>query len=116
MSAFAYYKSIGYQQVSPKQQEIITAGSKINIWSPTTSMRIAVTNLVVSSGPGGTIQLWFGGNNQIKLVELYLGASTSFGPVISNWESTATDAPLFGVVSSAISGGWRITAEGFELE
>lgn len=116
MSAFQFYKTLGEQQVTPKQKYISAANTNTVVWTPTTSMRIAVTNLTISTNPGGTIQLWFGGANQIRLCEFEMGASTTISPVISSWESTATDAPLFAVASASGTGnGWSVTAEGFEL-
>ena len=117
MSAFQFYKTLGQQQVTPKQKYISAANTNTVVWTPNTSMRIAVTNLTVSTNPGGTIQFWFGGANQIQLAEFEMGASATISPVISSWESTAQDAPLFAVASNNPTGnGWSITAEGFELD
>jgi len=116
MTAFQFYKTLGEQQVTPKQKYISATNTNTVVWTPTTSMRIAVTHLSISTNPGGTIQFWFGGANQIRLAEFEMAASSTIFPVIGSWESTATDAPLFAVASQNGTGnGWSITAEGFEL-
>lgn len=117
MSAFLFYKTLGQQQVSPKHKDISTAATNTVIWTPNTSMRIALTNIVVSSNLGGTIAFFFGGaNNAQKLAEFGMLGSTVFAPAISCWESTAQDAPLYAVVSAGGTNGWKVTAEGFELD
>lgn len=116
MSAFQFYKTLGQSQVTPKHRDISSAATNVVVWTPTTSTRIAVTNLTISSNLGGTIALFFGGANQIKLAEFFMVGSTSFSPVISSWESTAQDAPLYAVVSQSGPNGWKVTAEGFELD
>jgi hypothetical protein len=118
MSAFQYYKTLGQQQSSPKYKLITTTGNAV-VWTPTTSTRIAVTNLTVSclNTLGGTISFFFGGaNNAQKLAEFGMAATTVFSPNISGWESTAQDAPLYVNVAAAGTNTWTVTAEGFELD
>ena len=118
MSAFQYYKSRGYSPVSPKYRSISNATSaNIVVWTPTTSMRIAVTNVVISCNPGGTLAFFFGGANAAqKLGEFTVGASSTVNPSISGWESTALDAPLYVTASTGGTNAWQITVEGFELD
>lgn len=118
MSAFQFYKQLGQQQSAPKYKQITTSGNTV-IWTPLSSMRLAVTNLTVScqNTLGGTIALFFGGaNNAQKLAEFGMLSTTVFSPVISCWESTAQDAPLYAVVAGIGSNLWTVTAEGFELD
>lgn len=114
MSAFQYYKTLGQTQIF-KHKDISNTGNVV-VWQPATSLRIALTNLSVSSNLGGTIAIFFGGANQSKLAEFYVGGSVTISPVISCWESTATDAPLFVTTSSGGVNGWKVSAEGFELD
>lgn len=118
MSAFQFYKTLGQQQVTPKNRTISNASTAANVvlWSPTTSTRIAVTNLHISCNTGGTIAFFFGGNNQIKLAEFSVASSATISPVIGAWESTAQDAPLYANVSTGATNAWSVTAEGFELD
>lgn len=118
MSSFLFYKTLGQQQVTPKYKLVANTGNVV-VWTPNTSMRIAVTNLTVSclNTLGGTIAIFFGGNNNaLKLAEFGMLASTTFSPVISGWESTAQDAPLYVNVAAAGTNNWTVTAEGFELD
>lgn len=116
MSAFAFYKTLGQQQVTPKRVYINSGNTNVVVWTPYSSTRIALTNLHISSNPGGTIQIFFGGANQIKLAEFNVAASSTISPVISSWESTAQDAPLYAVASVGGTNGWSVTAEGFDLD
>lgn len=114
-----YYREQGYQQVFPKYREISNASTSANIvlWTPASSMRIAVTGASVSCNPGGTIAFFFGGNNSaLKIAQYTIGASTTIYPEIDSWESTATDAPLYVNISTGTTNGYTITVEGFELE
>lgn len=118
MSAFQFYKTLGQQQVTPKFKRVSTSGNTV-VWTPYTSMRIAVTNLTVtcSNTLGGTIAFYFGGtNNALQLAEFGMAASTTISPVISCWESTAQDAPFYAVATAAGTNNWTVTAEGFDLD
>lgn len=118
MSAFQFYKTLGDRTPGkPQHQEILAGGSNITIWTPAASMRVVVTNLNISTNLGGTIRFFFGGAEQYKLAEFFMGGSSTLTPSISAWESTAKDAPLYAVVSASTSNaGWKISAEGFELD
>lgn len=114
MSAYQFYKTLGQQQTF-KHKDISNTGNVV-VWTPATSLRIALTNLTVSTNLGGTIAFFFGGANQAKLGEFYLGGSATITPSIGCWESTAQDAPLYVTTSSGGVNGWKVTAEGFELD
>lgn len=117
MSAFQYYKSLGYSYAGPKYRDISNAGANLVVWQPTSSMRIALTEITISAITAGTIALFFGGaNNAQKLGEFISSGSVNITPSISSWESTAKDAPLYAVAGSSGTNGWRITVNGFELE
>src|SRR6185369_15878177 len=93
MSAYNYYFKLGEMPIR-KYKDVSNTGNVV-VWTPLTSTRIVLTNLEVASNLGGTIQFYFGGANQIKLAEFSIKASTSISPVLSGWESTAVDAPLY---------------------
>jgi hypothetical protein len=111
-----FYRAAGYMQVTPKYKEIDTGNANSIVWTPTSSLRIALTNLTLSSAVPGTIAFFFGGKNQIKLGQFYVAGSITFSPDIDSWESTATDAPLYAVVSGSSAAPWTVTAEGFEID
>lgn len=114
-----YYKSQGYQQVSPKTRLISNAGlTGVVVWTPTSSLRIVLNSLSIACmSTGGTIEFYFGGNNNAqKLATFVVAGSTTIYPEIEGWESTAIDAPLYVNLSNAPTNGWSVTAEGFELE
>jgi hypothetical protein len=110
-----FYKSSGYAPVI-KHRDISNPTANNVVWTPLASMRIVICSLTVSSNLGGTIAFFFGGNQQVKLAELSMGSSFTLAPEIEGWESTAIDAPLYAVASSGGTNGWKVTAEGFELE
>lgn len=117
MSAFQFYKTLGQTQISPKSRLLSNWSGNAVVWTPASSLRIAVTGLHVSSNLGGTIQFFFGGNNNNqRLAEFSVAGSATISPVIGSWESTAQDAPLFVTSSNMGSNSWSITAEGFELD
>lgn len=95
--------------------EIRGIGSTIAVWTPTTSTRIVLMGLDVSSGPGGTIRFTFGNLAGATIAEYMMGASSTIYPRFEGIESTVYDRGLFVSVSSGLSDGWRITAQGFEL-
>ena len=94
--------------------EIIDAASTVTVWTPISGKRIVLTNLTVASGPGGTIQFFFDGNS--RRFEFFAGSSSTITPNIGNMESTLVSQALVARVSGATSGGWRITAQGFEAD
>lgn len=115
MSAYEFYKFLGAKKWDA-QTKIEAANTNKIVYTPNSSLRIVLTNLQVASNVAGSIQLWFGGNANRMLFEANLGASAFITPVISGIESTAIDAVLYAVVSNTSGNGWKISAEGFEIE
>ena len=113
-----FYKSQGYQNVTPKYKEIPVGNVNNVIWTPTSSMRIVVNSIIVTSQMAGTIAFYFGGkNNAYQICTLSTAGSFTIAPEIEGWESTAIDAPFYAVASvSSPTTPWTVTAEGFELE
>jgi hypothetical protein len=114
MSSFNYYKKAGFVNWDT-HRDISNSASNIVIKSPTASMRLTVTGLTISANVAGTIAFYFGGSVQRKIAQFVSSGSSQIFPVFSNWESTGTDAPFYAVTSAAGTEGWKITAEGFEL-
>ena len=96
-----------------RHQEIITANSTITVWTPESGNRIVLDGLTVGSGPGGTIQFFL--HNNLKVAEFFAAASITIAPTFGQIESTLASQALLAVASNATSGGWRITATGFEI-
>jgi len=118
-SVYQYYKEKNYSPFAPQNRNIsnVAVASTITIYTPTTGTRLAVTNLNVSANAAGTIVFHFGGNNDgQKLAEFSVGASSTISPSIGSWESTAINAPLVVRVSTALTNGWQVSVEGFELD
>lgn len=113
MSAVDYYISKGY---TPTWRHVSTSGAgTIAVWTPTTSTRILLTELTVSSNLGGTILFTFGNLGGSKIFEFFLSSSTTISPFIGAIESTMYDRGLYASVSGGGTDGFKITASGFEL-
>ena len=112
------YYAKGYTPVY-KFIELRSATAKA-VWTPTTSTRIVLTALsFTSTNPVGTIQFRFGNVGGSVLYEFYVGSTAqivSFSPNIDSIESLVYDRPLFAEVQSGATDGWRISAQGFEIE
>lgn len=121
MSSFQYFKEKGYSQRHFRQQ-VQQSSTTIVIAAPLSSMRLAVTNLVINCNVGGSIAFYFNDNslgNEYKLAEFCLAGSSTIIPVIQCWESTAVDQILvakMGAVTNAGSENWKIEADAFDLE
>lgn len=115
MSADFYLKA-GY---SPKfRYQSWDTLTTLAIWTPTTSTRVVLTNLMISNNAlAGTMLITFGNLAGTKIAEVTVGASVTITPLIEAIESTMYDREIFGRPSTSSStGGWRVTAVGFELE
>jgi len=116
MSADQFYLRAGY---TPQvRYQSWNALSTLAIWTPTTSTRVVLTGLVVSNNAAaGTMLITFGNLAGSKIAEFTVGASATITPFIGAIESTMYDREIFGRPSSSSStGGWSISAFGFELE
>ena len=115
MSATEFYLSKGYTpQVRYQSWDAL---STLAIWTPTTSTRVVLTDIVVSNNAAaGTMLITFGNLAGSKIGEWTVGASATITPAIGAIESTMYDREIFGRPSTSSStGGWRVTAFGFEL-
>lgn len=116
MSAFQFYKTLNYPHWEIKE-EVISSNTTIVVKSPLAANRLAVTNLNIAANLAGSIQIWFTGDDNRLLFEGYVGGSGFITPSISGWETSARSSSLAAKASTTQSGnGWRITAEGFELD
>lgn len=87
------------------------------IWSPTTSTKVVLTGLTMSSNLGGTFALyWSRSSGGTKIAEFTVGASATISPIIGAIEGTTYDATLWGNVSATGTDGFKVTAFGFELD
>ena len=86
------------------------------IWAPTTSTRVALTHLSISSNNAGTIAFYWGNLAGSKIAEFLLPGSANISPMIGIWEGTAYDRTLFAKLGGAsATDGFRVNATGFEL-
>lgn len=93
-----------------------TAGA--SIWTPTTSTKVILTGLHVANAaaPSGTFVITIGNVGGSKVAEFFVAGSATISPCIGPIESTVYDRPIFGFPASSPSGGWKITAYGFEID
>jgi len=116
MSANNFYLNRGYTPQTQYQSWVNT--TPLAIWTPTTSTRVILTALTISNNAAaGTMVISFGNTGGSKIAEFTVGASLTISPMIGSIETTAYDRPIFGAPSTSSStGGWRVTAQGFELQ
>lgn len=118
MSATEFYLNKGYTPVF-RHRDLSGVGTA-TVWTPTTSTRIVVTNLAISSNLGGTIAFYWGNSGgpalspENKLFDFALGSSANIFPAI-HLESTYYDRILTANVSGGGTNGWKVTAVGFEI-
>ena len=94
--------------------EILAANTTIAVWTPTTSTRIVLTGLDVSTSGAGSIRFSLGDLGGVPIAQYFLSSAT-VTPRFDGIESTMYDRGIYAVASSALGGGWKITATGFEL-
>lgn len=116
MSAEEFYLKAGYTPQTRYQSWVDL--STLSIWTPTTSTRVVITGLTISNNAtAGTMLVTFGNLNGTKIGEFTAGASFTITPFMGAVESTMYDREIFGRPSTSSStGGWRVTAFGFELQ
>lgn len=78
---------------------------------------MVITALTISNNAAaGTIRVTFGDVGGSNIAEFTVGASATISPVIGAIECTMYDRGIYATPSTSSStGGWRITAQGFEL-
>lgn len=97
-------------------QSFGSAGS-LAIWTPTTSTKVVLTNLVVASNLGGTFAMyWSRSSGGTKIAEFVLGSSSTITPIIGAIEGTTYDATIWGNVSGGGTDNFKVTAMGFEID
>lgn len=111
-----YYLQNGY---TPRYKvTAFTAAGTLAIWTPTTSARVILTDLVISSNLGGTISIYTSFSSSSvgsRLFSFFMGGSQTIAPVFSAIESTTIDGSLWANISSGGSTeSFVITATGFE--
>ena len=117
MSAINHYLAKGYL---PMNKTVTISGlGTVAIWTPSTSTRIAVTNVVLSNIYAGTIAFYWGGldrNNGDKIAEFVLSGSSNITPAIGIWNGTAYDRVLYAKCGAAsATDGVRVNLTGFEV-
>lgn len=113
MSAIEFYLNRGH---SPQTKTVTINGlDTITVWSPSTSTKVAVTNLNISANNAGSIAFYWGNLAGSKIAEFIFSGSANIAPVIGCWEGTAYDRTLFAKLSASATDGVRVNMTGFEL-
>ena len=108
-----YYLKKGYtpqNRLSINQESVGVAP-----WTVTTSTRLAVTDITISTNQATTIAFYWGNTGGSKIAEFLLAGSASIAPSIGIWEGTAYDRSLFSVSKVGHTDGVRISLTGFEI-
>lgn len=108
-----FYQRAGHTPVW-KVAKFDGAGT-ITIWTPTTSTKIVLTDIVASSINGGSVAFYWGNLAGSKIVDFHVGGSATVNPGIGAVECTAYDRTLVGNVSGGGTDGFKVTVFGFEL-
>jgi len=121
MSAFYYFKKLGYQQMAPIYRQISNAAvaTTVTLWTPSAGKRLAVTNVTIGGNAAGTMAFYFtqsANQHEYQIAEYSISASSFIAPQITCWESTAVVAPLGVRFSTGLTNQWRVCVEGFELD
>lgn len=115
MSANNFYLEKGYTPETKYQQwETLTT---LAIWAPPADKRVVITGLTISNNAEtGTFRIIFNNTTASKVAEFTVGASLTISPLIGAIESTAYGIEIMGRPSTSSStGGWRVSAQGFEI-
>ena len=109
-----FYLEKGY---TPQNKTVTLSGvGTFTLWAPTTSTRIALTNLSISNNAAGTIAFYWGNLAGSKIAEFLLSASGNISPAIGIWEGTMYDRSIFGKGGGAVgTDGIRVNVTGFEI-
>lgn len=114
MSATKFFLEKGF---TPTFRSVTTEGAgTYEVWNPTTSTRIMLTELSVSSNLGGTILFSFGNLAGTKFAEFIVGSSATINPSIGAIESTMYDRSIFAAVDGGGTDGFKVNLMGFELK
>ena len=110
---------LGSKTYSPvfKFRSSPTMTTAVAVWTPTTSTRIVLTDLMVGNATyaSGTVQIRFGNVGGDIIAEFVLNGSTTFGKTFSSPVYSPTyDRALF--AEAGLTGIFNISASGFEQE
>ena len=112
MSATNFYLEKGF---TPTWKTVSFGGAgTITVWTPRTSTRIVLTQLVVASNLGGSSAFYFGNLAGDKIVQFNHAASSVISTEL-HADSGTMDRTLVGNVSAAGTDGVKVSAFGFEL-
>ena len=113
MPAIDFYLKKGY---TPQNRlKIIEESAAVAVWTPTTSTRVTITDVTISTNPATTIAFYWGNVGGSKIAEFLLNGSASITPSIGIWEGTAFDRSLFAVSNIGATDGVRVDLTGFEI-
>lgn len=114
MSAFEAYLRRGYTPVNKSVS--INGLDTVAVWTPTTSTRVCVTDVVLGCNSAGTIAFYWGNLAGSLIAQFLRTSSATISPAIGAWEGTMYDRVLFAKLGGA-SGTDAITVNltGFEI-
>jgi len=113
MSATNFYLNSGY---TPTFRSVNLSGAgTFEVWTPTTSTRVILTELAISTVLGGSIRFTLGNLAGSKFAEFVLGGSANISPTIGAIESTMYDRSIFASASAGGTDNWKVTLFGFEI-
>ena len=113
MSAEMHYLRRGYTPAYRTTE--INGLDTISVWTPTSSTRLTLTGISISSNLGGTIALYWGNLAGTKVAEWFVAGSASINPTLGPIEGTMYDRSLFAKVSASASDAWHVNLTGFEI-
>ncbi|MEK7178321.1 MAG: hypothetical protein AAB721_01540 [Patescibacteria group bacterium] len=95
---------------------LVNSAETIAVWTPTTSTRVVLTDLqITSTAQGGTLAFYFGNLAGTKIFEFALSTTTTISPGIGPIESTMYDRIVFVKANPGGDGLYRVNLQGFEL-
>jgi hypothetical protein len=115
------YEGHSYTPTNKTAHGFETRATPLVVWTPTTSMRIGLTDLEVYQINTGSCRVRFGSrggdptafHGSVRLMEFYLTGSNR---VVFSFQTPILcpdlDLPLY--VETSVSGGLYVTAQGFE--
>ena len=113
MSAIAHFLRAGYTPLTRTTK--ISGLSTIAVWTPSTSTKVVVTNMTLSTNLATTIAFYWGNLAGDKIAEFVLSGSLNISPQIGCWEGTAYDRSLFAKLVVSATDGVIVNLTGFEL-
>lgn len=113
-SASNYYLDKGFTPAF--RTTLVNSATTIAVWTPTTSTRVVLTDVqITSTAQSGTLAFYFGNLAGTKIFEFAIGTTSTISPAIGPIESTMYDREIFVKSTPGGDGLFRVNLQGFEL-